>query len=108
MMDDLTRINELQDALVTTIRIVEILRAENKLLKDKDFIPCNERLPEEDGCYLVYAPNYSGGSSSAKEIHDGVMFSNYKNGKWSIEVGYHKRPGCVEAWMPIPKYNSNK
>ena len=22
---------------------------------------------------------------------------------WSIEVGYHKRPDCVEFWMPIPE-----
>lgn len=78
--------------------------ADNDLLRKKDFTPCSKKPPEEDGCYLVYAPSYSGGSSSSKEIHDGVMFSKFKNGKWSIEVGYHKRPGCVEAWMPIPKY----
>ena len=103
-MDNSNRINELQTALTTAIRINEFLMAENDLLRKKDFTPCSKKPPEEDGCYLVYAPNYSGGSSSSKEIHDGVMFSNYKNGKWSIEVGYHKRPGCVEAWMPIPKY----
>ena len=65
------------------------------------WIPCSERLPEEDGHYIVYAPSYSGGSSSGKEIHNGVMFSRFKSGKWSIEVGYHKRPNCVKAWMPI-------
>lgn len=32
------------------------------------------------------------------------MFSHIKNGKWSIEHGYHKRPGCVKAWMPISEY----
>jgi len=100
-MDNSNRIDELQTALTTAIRINEFLMAENELLKDKNFTSCSEKLPEEDGCYLVYAPNYSGGSSSTKEIHDGVMFSNYKNGKWSR---YHKRLGCVEAWMPIPKY----
>ena len=31
------------------------------------------------------------------------MFSHIKNGKWSIEHGYHKRPGCVKAWMPLPE-----
>lgn len=65
------------------------------------WIPCSERLPEEDGHYIVYAPSYSGGSSSGKEIHNGVMFSRFKSGKWSVEVGYHKRPNCVKAWMPI-------
>ena len=66
------------------------------------WIPCSERLPE-DGIYLVYAPDYQGGSSSAKEWHDGVMFSKYKNGKWSIEHGYYSRPNCVIAWMPLPE-----
>ena len=50
----------------------------------QQWIPCSEP-PEEDGVYIVYAPDYSGGSSSAKECHNGVMFSKYKNGKWSIE-----------------------
>ena len=57
--------------------------------------------PEEDGVYIVYAPDYSGGSSSAKECHNGVMFSKYKNGKWSIEHGYYSRPNCVKAWKPL-------
>ena len=66
------------------------------------WIPCSERLPE-DGTYIVYAPDYTGGSSSAKECHNGIMFSKIKNGKWSIEHGYHKRPNCVWAWMPLPE-----
>ncbi len=63
---------------------------------------CKDELPELDGVYLVYAPNYTGGSSSGKENHKGIMFSKFKNGKWSIEHGYHKRPNCVKAWMPLP------
>ena len=69
---------------------------------EQRWIPCSERLPE-DGVYLVYAPDYSGGSSCAKEHHDGVMFSKCKKGKWSIEQGYYRRPGCVKAWMPLPE-----
>lgn len=67
------------------------------------WIPCSERMPEEDGVYLVYAPEYRGGSSSSKEWHDGVMFAKCKNGKWSIEHGYYSRPNCVMAWMPLPE-----
>ena len=67
------------------------------------WIPCEERLPEEEGFYIVYAPRYFGGSSGGKEIHDGVMFSRWKNAKWSVEHGYHKRPNCVRAWMPLPE-----
>ena len=59
-------------------------------------------LPKVDGWYLVYAPGYSGGSSSGLKNIDGKMFSRFKNGKWSIEVGYYKRPNFVKAWMPLP------
>ena len=59
-------------------------------------------LPDKVGSYLVYAPTYRGGSSSAKECKAGVMFARWlKGGHWSIEVGYYKRPGCVTHWMPI-------
>lgn len=61
-----------------------------------------DELPDEVGSYLVYAPTYIGGSSSAKECKAGVMFARWlKGGHWSIEVGYYKRPGCVTHWMPI-------
>ena len=62
-----------------------------------------DRMSEEDGVYLVYAPSYRGGSSSSKENHKGIMFSKFKNGKWSIEHGYYNREGCVKAWMPLPE-----
>lgn len=67
------------------------------------WIPVAERLPNEDGWYQVYAPWYSGGSSSGLKNINGNMYSAFKHGKWSIEVGYHKRPGCVKAWMPLPQ-----
>ena len=59
--------------------------------------------PKKDGWYQVYAPSYSGGSSSGLKNINGNMYSAFKHGKWSIEVGYHKRPGCVKAWMPLPE-----
>lgn len=66
-----------------------------------------DSLPPTSGWYLVYAPTYSGGSSTAQPSHDGIMFSQFKifkngNCKWSIEVGYYSRPNCVKAWMPLP------
>ena len=74
----------------------------DEMKAEQRWIPCSERLPE-DGVYLIYAPNYKGGSSSAKEWHHGIMFSKFKNGKWSIEHGYYERPNCVLAWMPLPE-----
>lgn len=73
-----------------------------KRLTQDDWTPCSEP-PKNEGPYLVYAPDYRGGSSSAKENYNGVMFSKYKNGKWSIEHGYYERSNCVKAWRPLPE-----
>ena len=89
---------------VAMIRVEDIARILNDMPTiepEPDWIPCSKQLPEVDDVYLVYAPSYTGGSSSAKECHNGVMFSKFKNKKWSIEHGYHKRPNCVRAWMPL-------
>jgi hypothetical protein len=66
------------------------------------WIPVTEP-PKKDGWYQVYAPGYSGGSSSGLKNINGIMYSAFKHGKWSVEVGYYKRPGCVKAWMPLPE-----
>lgn len=88
--------------------IKNILPVYPQLNIKQDLTPCSKGLPD-DGVYIVYAPNYTGGSSSAKECHNGIMFSHIKNGKWSIEHGYHKRPGCVKSWMPLPEpYKEDK
>ena len=74
---------------------------------DYKWTSVKDRLPEESGWYLVFAPTYSGGSSGGLACIDGIMFSKFKiakngNKTWSIEVGYHERPGCVKYWMPLP------
>ena len=70
---------------------------ERMVVADKPcWIPVTEP-PKKDGWYQVYAPGYSGGSSSGLKNINGNMYSAFKHGKWSIEVGYHKRPGCVKA-----------
>ena len=65
------------------------------------WISVKERLPDKKGTYLVFAPTYSGGSSSGLDCNDGVMFARWRK-HWSIEVGYHKRPNCVTHWMLLP------
>lgn len=67
-----------------------------------EWISIKDRLPEKSETYLVYAPTYCGGTSSALDNVRGVMFARWRK-HWSIEVGYYKRPGCVTHWMPLPK-----
>ena len=66
------------------------------------WISVKDRLPEEKGTYLVFAPTYHGGSSSGLDCNDGIMFARWRK-HWSIEVGYHQRPNCVTHWMPLPE-----
>ena len=66
------------------------------------WIPSSE-LPKEKGWYWVYVPKYYGGSSSGKETVNGIAFAKWSGKSWSIETGYHKRPGCVTHWMPLPE-----
>lgn len=70
-------------------------------IEKRGWISVKERLPDKKGTYLVFAPTYSGGSSSGLDCNDGVMFARWRK-HWSIEVGYHKRPNCVTHWMPLP------
>ena len=72
------------------------------LTTPNEWVSVEERLPDTDGAYLVYAPTYTGGSSSSLDCIGGIMFSRFKHEKWSIESGYYKRPNCVTHWMPIP------
>ena len=72
------------------------------LTPPNEWVSVEDRLPDTDGAYLVYAPTYTGGSSSSLDCIGGIMFSRFKHEKWSIESGYYKRPNCVAHWMPIP------
>lgn len=62
---------------------------------DNDWIPCNERLPE-DGTYLC---TLDGELIGEQEPFTGMC--GIKNGKWDEE-------GCVIAWKPLPEpYKQN-
>ena len=73
------------------------------LTPPNEWVSVEDRLPDTDGAYLVYAPTYTGGSSSSLDCIGGIMFSRFKHGNWSIEIGYYKRPNCVTHWMPLPE-----
>lgn len=81
---------------------IETLLDEVEQAEKLTWISVKDRLPDMDGAYLVYAPTYTGGSSSSLDCIGGIMFSRFKYEKWSIESGYYKRPNCVTHWMPIP------
>ena len=68
------------------------------------WVSVQDRLPDKDGWYLVFAPGYWGNNS----IYglDGLAASNFKRNyktPWGIERttgrGY---PGIITHWMPIP------
>ena len=68
-----------------------------------EWISVEDRPPDTNGTYIVYAPTYYGGSSSGLDNINGIMFARRRGRNWSIEVGYHKRPNCVTHWMPLPE-----
>lgn len=69
-----------------------------------DWISVKDRLPDEDGWYLVFAPGYWGNS----RIYglDGMAYSNFKHNykeHWGIERGNSRGwSGIVTHWMPLP------
>ena len=69
-------------------------------LMSREWIPCKERLPEQDGWYLVSLGNEwtkdgFGDIHGEGKIYDSdVRLSEFRDGKW-----YH---GMVAAWMPKP------
>lgn len=55
--------------------------------------------PTENGWYLVYAPDYLGGSR--KEHINGHLFAQWDGKTWSVERCVYQKKGCVKAWMPM-------
>lgn len=73
------------------------------LIADAPTAGWNTGTPKDAGWYWVYAPGYTGGSSTQREHHGGIMFAKWNGKVWSIERCYYNRPGCVKAWMPLPE-----
>lgn len=74
------------------------------LTPQNEWVSVEEKLPENDGWYLVYAPGYWGNS----KIYglDGLAYSNFKHNykvHWGIERGTGRGwPGIVTHWMLFP------
>lgn len=98
-MEDLIRRG---DALLECERLTPIeCRAMKERIKSipavepkQEWIPCSERLPNEDGTYLV--TDEWVGKTGTKYIEiEGIDF---EHGRWNC-LDYEK----VTAWMPLPK-----
>lgn len=50
---------------------------QSTLTPPTEWVSVEDRLPDTDGAYLVYAPTYTGGSSSSLDCIGGIMFSRF-------------------------------
>lgn len=70
-----------------------------------EWISVEDRLPEQDGWYLVFAPGYWGKRQSYGI--DGMACSNFKHNykdHWGIERKSSRGwSGIVTHWMPLPE-----
>ena len=68
----------------------------------RQWISVKDRLPEEKGWYLVYAPAYKG-SPSPKRLRNanGRMLSRWTGKHWNLEDGYYMTQGTIEYWTLI-------
>ncbi len=111
-MDDLiSRFRDYQIEWLTSHNDIEFCEEEEKLiigfLKDtaesfmrenqsaQQWIPCSERLPEEDVSVLCYQPILYGSN----------MWIGYLNREmvWVDSDGWEKLTNPVTAWMPLPE-----
>jgi hypothetical protein len=56
-----------------------------------NWIPVDERLPEEDGEYLVTLEQY-----------DGIRHNALCDYRFNVWLGYDREFDTVIAWMPLP------
>ena len=79
-------------------QLAEWLKELKQLREQTRWIPVSERLPEEDGRYLVTCKI---GFSLNEDIeHDKTVdMAFYKDGHWSKYILYEN----IYAWMPLPE-----
>ena len=66
------------------------------------WIPCNERLPKNNGCYLVWRPHFFGGEIGMPAIcyFDG---QNTWHDSYGVDFERILNNDDVIAWMPLPE-----
>lgn len=82
------QIEAIQIAIDALVKLQEMLPTS---MSGTSWIPCIDRLPEEDGWYLT---TYDGEICNREgEVFTGM--SEFENGKWEEDTVY--------AWMPLPE-----
>lgn len=85
------------------IKVLEENAEEYKLFGNSEqvkcgWIPCSERLPKEDGRYLVtWKEDWGNG-----RYEYFVFKAEYARGEWSIQEKDERYSSSVIAWQPLP------
>lgn len=69
---------------------------------EQRWIPCSERLPNCNGCYLVWRPHFFGGKIGMPSIcyFDG---KDTWHDSYGIDFNRILQPSDVTAWTPLPE-----
>lgn len=91
MIEAANAIDELSNIQIAPEKIIQTM-----------WIPVTERLPNCNGCYLVWRPHFFGGKIGMPSIcyFDG---SNTWHDSYGVDFERTLRPEDVTHWMPLPQ-----
>ena len=79
----------------------EVLEIVNEVLTVGEWIPCSERLPEDNDIVLVQLNGkHSDGSKYIDAIYTGCFSDNEQ---WNVDGEGRIDDAIVVAWMPLPE-----
>ena len=99
-VDERNRVVRWHEGLEPYVKLRDVVWAIEKLSSAERWIPCSERLPEENGQYLI----------TVKYVHvDGyddiyAEHGEWADGKWHMFMfGHCGKVENIIAWMPLPE-----
>lgn len=84
-------------------RALEIIEAAERLGRKNRWIPATERLPKEDGTYLVTFSDGTILTVGYGTCQRTVLGHSIGHGWYNLYAGLYYADGCVIAWMPLPE-----